>query len=222
MPDFNLELLAVALVLCLSIKPQRSPRSVWQGMFCEPLTTDDTANTPELWPHTAVDAETFAHSFLVLFFVALRHLHQMLLAMGMTNIRLFSTACRCAKAGGFPLLVLTLVLLDLLGSTNLTTRLTDEFPSVGHPNSATHAKRPSPNDHRGTRKRGEGESASFARNPKGFPSLAQISWLSGRLRPPCLMVRQPSLQKSVEHYSHLQGLDMTKSAPNSRLCGNRG
>jgi hypothetical protein len=59
--------------------------------------------------------ETFAHSLLVLFFIALRHLLQMPSAMRMTNVRLFWTTGGCAKTGGFPFLILTLVGLDLLG-----------------------------------------------------------------------------------------------------------
>jgi|SRR6266852_1343058 len=114
MPGFNLNLLALTLVLCFAIKAQRSPRSVWQGMFCEPLTTDDASNTPKPRSRPAIDAESFAHSFLVLFFIVLRHHLQMLLAMCMTNGRPFCATCGGAKAGGFALLVLTLVWLDLL------------------------------------------------------------------------------------------------------------
>src|SRR5437667_5354005 len=104
MPGFNLNLLALALFFCFAIKAERSPRPVGQGMLCEPLTTDDTTNTPKPRSRPAIGAESFADSFLVLFLVALRHFLQMPWAMRITNIRLFSTTSAGAEAGRFPFL----------------------------------------------------------------------------------------------------------------------
>src|SRR5260221_10455149 len=101
MSGVNLDLLTLAFPLCLTIKPQRPSSSDRQTIPGKTLATDDATNTPELRSLTAVDAETLAHSLLVLFLVAPGHLPQMHLATGVTKIRFFSTTSGGAKAGIF-------------------------------------------------------------------------------------------------------------------------
>src|SRR5438552_13675281 len=85
-------------------------------MLRELLTTDHAPNTPKARARSTICAEALAHSFRVLFFVALRYLSQMPLATCVTNGGVCRTTCRRAKTGGFTRGVSKLVLLEFAKS----------------------------------------------------------------------------------------------------------
>src|SRR5260370_14296044 len=112
MPHFNLKPLARTLSLCLTVEPQRFPRSIWQGMLCEPRTTDDTTNAPKPRSHPAIGTESCTHSSRVLFLVALRHLLQMLSASRMAKFRLGHTTAIGTQPSSLALLLARLAAFD--------------------------------------------------------------------------------------------------------------